>query len=109
ALRTQQIIAHESGAALTADPLAGSYYVESLTSELERQACALLERVDELGGAANAIEASFFQEEIGRSAYEHQLRVERGETVIVGVNKFSDGSEVPVVPAPDYSALEREQ
>ena len=109
ALRTQQIIAHESGAALTADPLAGSYYVESLTSELERQACALLERVDELGGAANAIEASFFQEEIGRSAYEHQLRVERGETVIVGVNKFTDTSPPPVIPTPDFSALEREQ
>jgi len=109
ALRTQQIIAHESGAALTADPLAGSYYVESLTSELERQAFALLERVDELGGAAQAIEASFFQEEIGRSAYEHQLRVERGETVIVGVNKFTDTSPPPTIPSPDFSALEREQ
>jgi len=109
ALRTQQIIAHESGAALTADPLAGSYYVESLTSELERQALALLARVDELGGAAKAIEASFFQEEIGRSAYEHQLRVERGETVIVGVNKFTDNSPPPTIPSPDFSALEREQ
>ena len=109
ALRTQQIIAHESGAALTADPLAGSYYVESLTNELERQAFALLERVDGLGGAAKAIEASFFQEEIGRSAYEQQLRVERGETVIVGVNKFTDNSPPPTIPSPDFSALEREQ
>jgi methylmalonyl-CoA mutase N-terminal domain/subunit len=109
ALRTQQIVGYESGAALTADPLAGSYYVEELTTALEQAAMQLLARVDELGGAARAIEAGFFQQEIGRSAYEHQLRVERGETVIVGVNRFTDGSEVPVVPAPDYSALAREQ
>ena len=109
ALRTQQIIAHESGAALTADPLAGSYYVEALTNELERQAFELLEKVDTLGGAAKAIAASFFQEEIARSAYSHQLRVENGETVIVGVNKFTDGSEPPDIPSPDFTALEREQ
>ena len=109
ALRTQQVIGYESGAALTADPLAGSYYVEHLTSALERDALALLARVDELGGAALAIEAGFFQEEIGRSAYEFQLRVERGETVIVGVNKFADDAETPVIPSLDYSALEREQ
>jgi methylmalonyl-CoA mutase N-terminal domain/subunit len=109
ALRTQQIVGYESGAALTADPLAGSYYVEQLTTALETGAMQLLERVDELGGAARAIEAGFFQEEIGRSAYEYQLRVERGESVIVGVNRFADGSEVPVMPAPDYSALERDQ
>jgi methylmalonyl-CoA mutase N-terminal domain/subunit len=109
ALRTQQIVAYESGAALTADPLAGSYYVESLTNELERRACALLDRVDALGGAAKAIEAAFFQDEIGRSAYEQQLSVERGDTVIVGVNKFTDDSPAPVIPAPDFSSLEREQ
>jgi methylmalonyl-CoA mutase N-terminal domain/subunit len=109
ALRTQQIIAHESGAALTADPLAGSYYVEALTNELERGALELLERVDVLGGAAKAIGASFFQEEIARSAYEYQLRVERGETVIVGVNKFGDNSPPPVIPSPDFSSLERDQ
>jgi methylmalonyl-CoA mutase, N-terminal domain len=109
ALRTQQIVGYESGAALTADPLAGSYYVEQLTTALETGAMQLLERVDELGGAARAIEAGFFQEEIGRSAYEYQLRVERGESVIVGVNRFADGSEVPVMPSPDYSALERDQ
>jgi methylmalonyl-CoA mutase, N-terminal domain len=108
ALRTQQVVGYESGAALTADPLAGSYYVEELTSALENGATQLLQRVDELGGAARAIEAGFFQEEIGRSAYEHQLRVERGDAVIVGVNRFTDGSEAPVVPAPDYSALERD-
>jgi len=109
ALRTQQIVGYESGAALTADPLAGSYYVEQLTAALESQAMELLERVDQLGGAARAIEAGFYQEEIGRSAYDYQLRVERGEAVIVGVNRFADGSEMPVVPAPDYSALERDQ
>jgi methylmalonyl-CoA mutase, N-terminal domain len=109
ALRTQQIVGFESGAAITADPLAGSYYVEKLTDSLESAAMQLLERVDTLGGAARAIEAGFFQEEIGRSAYEHQLRVERGESVIVGVNRFEDGDEAPVIPAPDYSALERDQ
>jgi methylmalonyl-CoA mutase N-terminal domain/subunit len=109
ALRTQQIIGFESGAALTADPLAGSYYVEELTTALETSALEVLARVDALGGAARAIEAGFFQEEIGRSAYEHQLRVERGETVIVGVNRFTEGEENPVVPTPDYSALERDQ
>jgi len=109
ALRTQQIIANESGAASTADPLAGSYYVEHLTNELERSALALLAKVDDLGGAAKAIGASFFQEEIARSAYEYQLRVERGDTVIVGVNKYADENDPPVIPTPDYSALERDQ
>ena len=109
ALRTQQIVAHESGATLTVDPLAGSYYVEHLTNELERQATELLAKVDEIGGAAKAIQASFFQEEIARSAYEHQMGVERGDTVIVGVNKFSDGKEPPLIPAPDFSALEKDQ
>ena len=109
ALRTQQVIAYESGAASTADPLAGSYYVEHLTSALEEQAHALLTRVDDMGGAAAAIAAGFFQEEIARSAYEFQLRVERGETVVVGVNRFGDGRDAPDVPTPDYSSLEREQ
>ena len=109
ALRTQQIIGFESGAALTADPLAGSYYVEHLTTSLESAAMTLLAQVDERGGAAQAIEAGFLQEEIGRSAYAHQLRVERGETVIVGVNKFADGETETVVALPDYSALEQDQ
>jgi methylmalonyl-CoA mutase, N-terminal domain len=109
ALRTQQIIAYESGVALTADPLAGSYYVEHLTDELEARAMELLARIDALGGAARAISESFFQEEIARSAYEFQMQVERGERVIVGVNKFADAEPPPVIPAPDYSTLEREQ
>ena len=109
ALRTQQVIGYESGAASTADPLAGSFYVEQLTDTLENRASALLSRVDELGGAARAIAAGFFQEEIGRSAYEYQLSVERGETTIVGVNRFADESAPPVIPTPDYSALARDQ
>lgn len=106
ALRTQQIVGYESGVAQTADPLAGSWYVEQLTDAVEARALELLERVDALGGAAAAIRAGFFQEEIGRSAYEYQLRVEAGETVVVGVNKFGDGQDPPIIPAPDFSALE---
>ena len=109
ALRTQQIVGYESGVASTADPLAGSYYVEHLTSELERRALELMAKVEALGGSAPAIAAGFFQEEIARSAYEFQLRVESGDTVIVGVNKFGDGQAPPVIPAPDFSALERDQ
>jgi methylmalonyl-CoA mutase N-terminal domain/subunit len=109
ALRTQQIVAYESGITSTADPLAGSYYVESLTNELERGAAELIEKVDELGGSEQAIATGFFQEEIARSAYEQQLRVEAGESVIVGVNRFADDAGPVSIPAPDYSALERAQ
>ncbi|MGH7664973.1 MAG: acyl-CoA mutase large subunit family protein [Gemmatimonadaceae bacterium] len=109
ALRTQQIIAHESGATATADPLGGSYYVESLTDEIEERATALLQRVDELGGAERAVAAGFFQEEIARSAYEQQLAVESGDSIIVGVNRFADDRPAPILAAPDYSALERDQ
>jgi methylmalonyl-CoA mutase N-terminal domain/subunit len=109
ALRTQQIVAHESGAALTADPLAGSYYVEHLTDELERRALELIAKVDEMGGSARAIEAGFLQEEIGRSAYELQLRIESGDVKLVGVNAFIDDSEIPKIPRPDFVGLERGQ
>ena len=109
ALRTQQIIAYESGITSTVDPLAGSYYVESLTEQLERRAAELIAKVDDLGGSEKAIAAGFFQEEIARSAYEQQLRVEAGETVIVGVNRFADDSPALTVAAPDYSALEEAQ
>ena len=109
ALRTQQIVAYESGIANTVDPLAGSYYVEALTTEIERLATELIARVDDLGGAERAIAAGFFQDEIARSAYAHQLRVETGDTVVVGVNKFADREDPPSIPTPDYSALERDQ
>jgi methylmalonyl-CoA mutase, N-terminal domain len=109
ALRTQQIAGYETGVPNAIDPLAGSYHVERLTNELEERAIGLLARVDALGGAAKAIEASYFQDEIAKSAYAQQMSVESGDSVIVGVNRFEDGSEAPVVPTPDYSALERGQ
>ncbi len=89
ALRTQQIIANESGVAQTADPLGGSYYVEWLTNEVERKAWDYIHRIDEMGGAVNAIEAGFIQNEIAASAYTYQREIETGEKVIVGLNKFS--------------------
>jgi methylmalonyl-CoA mutase, N-terminal domain len=107
ALRTQQILAHESGVGDTVDPLAGSYYVEALTDALETRARAYLERIEELGGAAEAI--AFMQEEIHRAAYEHQLAVEHGERVIVGVNRFRGAEEPLELVQPDFSALERAQ
>jgi methylmalonyl-CoA mutase, N-terminal domain len=109
ALRTQQIVAYESGVAQTVDPLAGSYYVEALTDELERRARALLAQVEGIGGAVAAVEAGFFQEEIARSAYEYQLAVEAGTTVTVGVNRFADGEAPPIVSAPDFGRLEAAQ
>ena len=109
ALRTQQILGYETGIANTADPLAGSYYVEHLTSELEQRAGELLATVDRLGGAAAAIRAGFVQDEIARSAYEHQLRVESGAAPVVGVNIFADNEPPPTIQTPDYSALERHQ
>jgi len=90
ALRTQQILAHEGGTTDTADPLGGSYYIEALTAELEARAWELIERVDELGGAVEAIEQSFVQGEIEQSAFEWQQQVERGERVIVGVNRYQE-------------------
>jgi methylmalonyl-CoA mutase N-terminal domain/subunit len=109
ALRTQQIVGYESGVAQTVDPLAGSYYVEALTDEVERRAVELMTHVESLGGAAHAIEAGFMQEEIAKSAYAYQLAVESGESVVVGVNKFGDGAPPPVIATPDYTQLEAEQ
>jgi len=109
ALRTQQILGYESGAARAVDPLGGSWYVESLTDTLEAGARTLIEEVDGMGGAAAAIERGFFQERIAQSAWRMQQAQERGEQVVVGVNRFADDTPPPVVPAPDYSALERRQ
>ena len=89
ALRTQQIVAHESGAVQTVDPLGGSYYVEWLTSEVEQKAWEYIRRIDEMGGAVAAIEQGFIQREIADSAYSYQKDIESGEKVIVGVNKFT--------------------
>ncbi len=88
ALRTQQIIAHESGVADTVDPLAGAYFVEYLTDEVERRAQDYLRRIDEMGGALAAIEQGYIQREIQDAAYAYQQAVERGEQIIVGVNAF---------------------
>ncbi len=90
ALRTQQVIAFESGAAAVADPMGGSYLVERLTADLVEASRALMARVEERGGAVSAIEAGFYQHEIQDSAYRHQQLVESGERVIVGVNRFTE-------------------
>lgn len=88
ALRTQQIVAFESGAADTVDPLAGSYYVEALTQEVEDAAWRLIEKIDAMGGSVSAIEQGFIQDEIARSAYDYQKQIESSGKIIVGVNKF---------------------
>ncbi len=98
ALRTQQIIAHETGVTNVSDPLGGSYYIEELTDQIERSAIDYIRRIDEMGGALQAIETGFLQAEIQNSAYRHQREVERGERVIVGVNRFRQetGEQSPV-------------
>ncbi len=94
ALRTQQIVAFESGVADTADPLAGSYFVEKLTDEIEEAAWELIAKVDVLGGSVDAIEQGFIQNEIANSAYTYQRDIETKNKIIVGVNAFSGGQEV---------------
>jgi methylmalonyl-CoA mutase N-terminal domain/subunit len=89
ALRTQQIVAFESGATMTVDPLGGSHYVEALTNEVEEKAWEYIHKIDEMGGAVAAIEAGYIQKEIAASAYQYQRDIESGDKVIVGVNKFT--------------------
>lgn len=96
ALRTQQIIAAETGVTAVTDPLGGSPYLESLTAELERRALALIDRIDELGGAVAAIESGFMQRQIEDSAFEVQRRIEEGKQVVVGVNRYEAPEETPV-------------
>ena len=88
ALRTQQIVAYESGAPDTVDPLAGSFFIEQLTNDIEEKAWQLIEKIDAMGGSVTAIEQGFIQNEIARSAYDYQRKIESGEKIIVGVNKF---------------------
>ncbi|HET7275058.1 MAG TPA: methylmalonyl-CoA mutase family protein [Longimicrobiaceae bacterium] len=107
ALRTQQVIAHESGVANTVDPLGGSYFVEELTNRVEEKALAYLDRIEEMGGAARAIE--YMQDEVHRAAYEHQLAVESGERVVVGVNRFDEAGNATEIDQPDFGALEASQ
>jgi methylmalonyl-CoA mutase N-terminal domain/subunit len=103
ALRTQQIVAFESGVADTVDPLAGSYFIESLTNEVEQAAWKLIEKIDAMGGSVSAIEQGFIQNEIARSAYEYQRNIETGQKIIVGVNKFEVDKEehIPLLRVDD--------
>jgi methylmalonyl-CoA mutase, N-terminal domain len=107
ALRTQQILADESGVTRTVDPLAGSWFVESLTDAVEAEALRYLEAIDERGGAAGAI--AFMQDEIHAAAYRFQLEVEQGERVVVGVNRYQESEAPPRIDSTDYSSLEAEQ
>jgi methylmalonyl-CoA mutase N-terminal domain/subunit len=96
ALRTQQIIAHESGVANTIDPLAGSYYIEWLTNEIEEAALKYIEKIDGMGGMLKAIEKGYVQREIAESAYTYQKDIERHEKIIVGLNKYKDSEPATI-------------
>jgi methylmalonyl-CoA mutase N-terminal domain/subunit len=110
ALRTQQIIAHESGAPNTIDPLAGSYYIEALTNEMEEKAMNYIRRVDEMGGAIVAIEKGFFQKEIADSAYKYQREIDEMKRTIVGINDFTiEKEEIPIELLRVDPKVEKEQ
>jgi len=106
-LRTQQIIAHESGVADTVDPLAGSYYVEWLTNKMEEEAEKYFAKIEELGGVIPAIKANFFQQEIANASYKYQQEIENKERIIVGVNDFKlrEPCQVPILKI-DESVLD---
>jgi methylmalonyl-CoA mutase N-terminal domain/subunit len=109
ALRTQQLIAHETGVANTIDPLGGSYYVEALTNELEKRAHDYFDEIDKLGGVIPAIDKGFFQKEISRSAYDYQKALEKHKKFHVGVNIFEDegNPDIEILKIP--SAVEKFQ
>jgi methylmalonyl-CoA mutase N-terminal domain/subunit len=109
ALRTQQVIAHETGVVNTIDPLGGSYYLEQLTNELERQAYDYFLRIEELGGVIPAIEQNFMQREIAEASFRYQSEVERGERVVVGVNRYELEEEQPLEILRIDPALEQKQ
>jgi len=109
ALRTQQIIAHETGIAKVADPLGGSFYIEELTDKIERGAQDYLERIDSLGGTLAAIEKGWIQAEIQNAAYEFQQEVERGEKIVVGVNRFQQEDDDHLTALTIDSNVERQQ
>jgi methylmalonyl-CoA mutase N-terminal domain/subunit len=97
ALRTQQVLAEETGVTNTIDPLAGSYFVEALTTQMEDQACEYIQKIDEMGGMVTAIERGYPQSEIAESAYKYQRQVDSGEKVIVGINKYAtDHPPIPI-------------
>jgi len=109
ALRTQQIIGYESGVPQTIDPLAGSYYVESLTSEIEKRAAEYLGKIEVMGGMLKAIERGYVQQEIQNAAYEYQQAVDRGDATVVGVNRFELEEEKPISIQRIDEALEARQ
>lgn len=112
ALRTQQIVAHESGVADSVDPLAGSYYIENLTNKIEEEAMKYIERIDELGGAPKAIDKGYIQKEIQNSAYNYQMAIESQEQIVVGVNKFQikeDQHKDILRVDPEMEKLQREK
>ena len=109
ALRTQQIVAYESGVPQTVDPLAGSYYIEALTNEIEKRATEYLDKIEALGGMLKAIERGYVQQEIQNAAYEFQQQVDRAESVVVGVNRFTVDEEKPIPTLHIDETLERKQ
>lgn len=109
ALRTQQIIANESGATRTIDPMAGSYFVEQLTSELEKKAQEYLNKIDKIGGAVRAVELGYYQDEIARSSYKIKQDIEKKERIVVGVNQYVDEEELPIEILKVDPALEEKQ
>ncbi len=109
ALRTQQVIAHETGVAATADPLGGSYYVEALTDEMERRCYEYFAKIDELGGMVEAVKRNFPQREIADAAFELQREIDAGERVVVGVNRYVHENEQPIPTLRVDPALERKQ
>lgn len=111
ALRTQQIVGFESGVTDMVDPLAGSYFVEELTDQIEAAAWSYITHIDKLGGAVAAVEQRYIQDEIAKSSYEYQLKVERGEKVIVGVNKFTESkhNDTPVFKIDDSIRIQQSE
>jgi methylmalonyl-CoA mutase N-terminal domain/subunit len=112
ALRTQQIIAEESGVTNTIDPLAGSYFVEALTDRMEVDAADYIRRIDEMGGMIKAIEQGFPQKEIAEAAYHYQLQIDDGDKTVVGVNRYTEGDDhavdlLRIGPEVERSQLER--
>ena len=109
ALRTQQVIAHESGVANTIDPLGGAYFVEALTDELERAAYDYFAKIDELGGMVEAVKRNFPQREIADAAFAYQQEVDEGRRIVVGVNAYGEQDEPPIETLRIDPALERKQ
>ncbi len=107
ALRTQQVIAHETGVTNTVDPLGGSYFVEALTDQMEQRCYEYFAKIDELGGMVEAVKRNFPQREIADAAFELQLEIDAGERIVVGVNRFQQQDEVPIPTLRVDPALER--